>query len=124
MHGQATREAKAAYMREYYDRSPHVLKRAYLKKHYGITLERYNEMYDAQRGLCAICNKPEQFRHSKTGEIMLLAVDHDHETRKIRGLLCMKCNRGLGLFVDDPSRLRAAAAYLEAHAVDLRAAAE
>ncbi len=115
VHGQATREAKAKYMREYYARSPHVLKRGYLKKHYGITLERYNEIYDSQKGLCAICERPERRIYHKTGEPFLLAVDHCHKTGKIRGLLCSYCNHGLGNFEDDTNRLESAIAYLKSH---------
>lgn len=44
----------------------------------------------------------------------LLDVDHDHETGEIRGLLCSRCNGGLGLFCDNPSLLKKAIAYLEA----------
>ena len=62
-------------------------------------------MHDAQGGLCAICGRkqPEKW----------LAVDHDHETGVIRGLLCSRCNSGLGQFKDNPDRLRLAADYLE-----------
>lgn len=110
------RQNRAVYMREYFQRSPHVLKRAYLKRHYGITLEYYNQLYDTQKGLCAICGKPEVAIHKQTGEAMLLAYDHDHATGKGRGLLCHLCNRGLGMLGDDPRRLRSAIAYLERHA--------
>ena len=115
--GQQTRNQKAAYMRQYFQRSPHVLKRAYLKRNYGITLERYNELHDEQDGKCAICDGAETTIHSKTGQPMLLAVDHDHSTGEIRGLLCQRCNRGLGLLRDSPDLLRRAADYLEKHSL-------
>ncbi len=64
-------------------------------KRYGITVEQYDAMLRQQNGLCAICGRaPKRFR---------LAVDHDHETGEIRGLLCTRCNLGLGWFRDDPS---------------------
>lgn len=61
-----------------------------LKKLYGITPERYSKMLQEQGGKCAICGGlPIQKR---------LAVDHDHETGKVRGLLCACCNMSLGQF--------------------------
>lgn len=69
---------------------------------YGITPEEYQAMSEAQDGKCAICHT----RHR-------LVVDHCHKTMKVRGLLCQRCNKGIGLFLDDPIALRRAAKYLE-----------
>lgn len=71
----------------------------------GITNEDYSRMLDEQNGVCAIC-------HSPAPERGRLAVDHNHATGKVRGLLCHSCNYGLGCFKDDPVYLEAAAAYL------------
>lgn len=68
-------------------------------------------MRAAQNDLCAICGRPE--RSMLKGKVRRLAVDHDHKSSKVRGLLCADCNRALGLFQDDPDRLRMAAEYLE-----------
>jgi hypothetical protein len=76
---------------------------------YGLTLDAYNALVDAQDGVCAICGKPEQ---AKRG---CLCVDHDHNTGQVRGLLCTRCNTGLGMFLDNPSLLLEAVAYLERH---------
>lgn len=75
---------------------------------YGISGAEYDAMYAAQGGLCAICRQPD--RVGIYGEV--LAIDHCHDAGRIRGLLCSNCNRGLGMFLDDPDRLMAAAAYL------------
>lgn len=72
-------------------------------RRYGITLEQYNEMLDAQGGACAICGETKE---------RSLHVDHDHVSGTVRGLLCDFCNIGLGHFQDDPDRLVAAAAYI------------
>lgn len=85
----------------------------HLMKTFGITIEQYDAMLLVQNGVCAICGNPETMRHK--GRILLLAIDHDHETGKIRGLLCCQCNHGLGSFRDNPKRLEKAAAYLRVY---------
>lgn len=85
-----------------------------LRKKLGITLEQYDTMLAAQGGVCAICGKVET-RLNRRGTVRLLAVDHDHSTGAIRGLLCADCNVGIGYFKDDPSLLRLAATYMDKH---------
>lgn len=79
----------------------------FLKRHYGITRADYDRMAKAQNGRCAICGDKEP-----GGKFTLWLVDHCHTTKRVRGLLCHRCNMGLGYFKDDPERLRAALAYL------------
>ena len=64
-----------------------------LKRKYGLTEAAYSKMLLDQDGVCAICRKPET--RFCNGTLASLSVDHDHETGKIRGLLCIKCNRSL-----------------------------
>lgn len=85
-----------------------------LQKTYGITLDEYHEMFNAQGGVCAICRKPEA--DSTNGLVHMLAVDHDHENGNVRALLCKKCNTALGLFAHDLNLLRRAFEYLELYA--------
>lgn len=75
-----------------------------LRKRYGITLEQFEEMEARQGGRCAICRKPPKDK--------ALAVDHDHRTGLVRGLLCTFCNHRLLGVTDDADHLAAAAAYL------------
>lgn len=76
---------------------------------YGLTLEDWDQMLIAQSGRCAVCN--DQF-HNDPKEP---AVDHNHQTGKVRGLLCNNCNLGLGHFTESAARLQSAIAYLHAH---------
>lgn len=87
----------------YYGGRRRVERRDYLIRNYGITPEQYDAM---NTGVCHICNTP-----CPSGN--RLAVDHDHATGAVRGLLCVNCNRALGLFRDDEIRLAAAIAYLQ-----------
>lgn len=80
-----------------------------LKSDYDLTPEQYEKMLADQDRRCAICGATEA-----GGRRRHLCVDHDHATNKIRGLLCVMCNLGLGKFRDDPTLLRQAALYLEA----------
>lgn len=83
-----------------------------LHRYYNLTVKQYEMMLKSQNGVCAICNKPE-IKENKNGTIKRLGVDHCHKTREIRGLLCDKCNRGLGYYNDDPELLEKAALYLK-----------
>lgn len=76
-----------------------------LKYLYGITPDKYEEMFKKQNGVCAICENP-----PKEGK--RLGVDHCHDSGDVRGLLCDDCNTGLGKFRDDPDLLNAAREYL------------
>lgn len=79
----------------------------YVQKTYGVTEEEYRILYEAQGGRCAICRRA-------TGKARRLAVDHNHKTGEVRGLLCKPCNSyGIAMFArDDPEVLERAAAYL------------
>jgi hypothetical protein len=79
-----------------------------LKRSYKLTPEGYEQMLENQSGGCAICG-------DKCSSGRRLAVDHDHNTQKVRGLLCGACNRGIGLLKDDPSLAKKASEYLLKH---------
>lgn len=81
-----------------------------IKYRFGITPEQYNAMLEAQGGVCAICKKPEMERQN--GAIRKLSVDHCHTTGVIRGLLCAKHNKAIGVFDDDADLLASAASYV------------
>ena len=112
---QASRDRSHGKRRKYTRRNAVTLRtenRTYvLQRKYGIDLEFYRYLLEKQNGVCALCGKPETtIRH---GKIIGLAVDHDHVTGKVRGLLCRKCNVSLGFFGDDIERLEKAIAYLK-----------
>lgn len=78
-----------------------------LKRKYGITLEKFNEMLAAQDGKCAICGGVKSW-----GERKALCVDHNHETGAVRAILCNSCNAGIGDFRESPELLTKAIQYL------------
>lgn len=73
---------------------------------FKITIEEYLQMLNEQNEVCAICNEPCALGRR-------LAVDHDHKTGRVRGLLCSRCNTSIGKFNDDVSLLKSAIKYLE-----------
>jgi hypothetical protein len=86
---------------------------------YGITMERYDEMFEAQGGVCASCGQPETA--TRKGVVIRMAIDHDHSCCPggkacgdcVRGLLCANCNHMIGNAEDDTDRLIEAVRYLE-----------
>ena len=87
---------------------------ARLKHRYGITAADYDAMYASQGGCCAICRKPAEAGNSPAHWTNKLAVDHCHDTGKVRGLLCNDCNAGIGHLGTESVAL-AAAGYLRLH---------
>lgn len=83
----------------------HVGRNSHLRHKFGISLAEYEEMLANQGGGCAICGAMPNGKH--------LDVDHDHQTGKVRGIVCNDCNVAMGKMGDDPLRLVAAAKYLE-----------
>lgn len=107
-HPEKAREYERKAYENYKDRWP----RYWLQRAYGLTEDDYAKLLDAQDGKCAICggDKP------KNKSLKRMAVDHDHTTGMVRGLLCGPCNSGLGSFGDDIDRLEAAIRYLRRYA--------
>lgn len=92
--------------------TPAYLKDIVLRNKYGINLEIYNRMFQEQDGCCALCGKHQsEFK-------LALAVDHCHETNKVRSLLCPNCNSGIGNLRDSKEMLFKAIKYLESHEND------
>lgn len=84
---------------------------ARLFQNYGIRQVEYDALLTAQGGVCAICGQAE-CRKDRKGRVIDLAVDHDHENGHVRGLLCAKCNHGLGNFKDNTEVMCRAVTYL------------
>ena len=99
--GHASQCKKCYHIRYIVDKAKHPDKfklkaRKSNKKSKGLPLPQFNEMVKAQKELCKICGLPE-IEKSQYGKTKALTIDHNHVTKKVRGLLCSKCNRALGL---------------------------
>lgn len=79
-----------------------------LKQRYGITLSEYEEKVKNQQNKCAICKT----ENPSYGHVKRFSVDHCHATGRVRGLLCTRCNKGIGFFKDDINLLSQAIQYL------------
>jgi hypothetical protein len=111
-------KVNAGKMQNYYDRheeSKARLRARYPKvrawrliHHYGLTIEQYEEILRLQGGGCAICGQP-----PGEAKFQRMHVDHDHVSGDVRGILCGKCNVGLGSFCDSQKILLRAAKYLK-----------
>lgn len=89
-----------------YGRRREQWREGYRRRKFGLEPGEFDEMLRTQMGCCAIC-----LTDAPNGKGW--CVDHDHETGRVRGILCHSCNVALGHLGDDPNRVRAALAYLE-----------
>jgi len=103
--GEDEKEKMRLYQKEYKKRNKEAYRKVQktyeLRIKYGLSYENYEEMLKQQESKCAICQ-----------EVSLLHVDHCHKTNKIRGLLCQKCNIGIGLFKDNKEIIKRVLEYL------------
>lgn len=104
--GQRARRQNA---RDYYARNRNTFNDRHLRralKDLSLSLEAYEQMLKDQGGQCAICGEVESGRFSR------LAIDHNHATGEVRGLLCGRCNKAIGLLRDDPEIVMNTLKYL------------
>jgi len=80
-------------------------------RRFGLTEEQFIEKWDSQNRVCAICENPDSLNYSTHPEFNI-SIDHNHDTGKFRGLLCINCNLGIGHFRDNPKLLGKAIQYL------------
>ena len=91
-----TKEQRRKWNKTYVEKHPKKVADAMRAHNHGIKPGEYDVMLEEQEGCCAICGRPETKRQGRGGRLMSLAVDHDHETGVVRGLLCATCNIMLG----------------------------
>lgn len=104
--------ARKKWQKDNPEKSSYSARNRRLKFVYGIDVPIYEDMLEKQGGLCAICGCSEN-RTAGERKDWNFAVDHNHNTGKVRGLLCNTCNRGLGMLGDTIERLENALAYLK-----------
>jgi len=100
------RKDRSEYQKNYAKEHIDIIRKGHWRRKYGLTEEEYNEFFIIQKGCCSICGRHQNELNRPLG------VDHNHATGKIRGLLCYKCNTGLGMFNDDINVLKKAIDYL------------
>lgn len=105
------RERNRSHLRktaiDYYYRNRDHIRDLFLRKRFGITSDQFDRMLRRQKGVCGLCKGPPGARQ--------FAVDHDHVSGSVRGLLCRGCNVGIGNLKDDPKLLEKAAGYIRKH---------
>ena len=107
------RQYRKDYCKLYPEKVAAQKRRGQLKFKYDLTQEEYDKKFEEQNGCCAICHKPEQAIDYRTGKVRRLAVDHNHETGEVRGLLCSICNPPLHLVEYTPEWFAQALNYLK-----------
>lgn len=106
-----------AYMKAWRKLHPEYCKNEDLRQKHGITLEIYNQMLKDQNSVCRICHQKETQLDHRTNIPYNLSVDHCHVSGKIRGLLCNRCNRSLGMAEDNIELLESMIQYLQKYGV-------
>lgn len=100
-HRAECKSCSSPYRKDYYEEHKEQFKASRRLRNYGLSEAAFDDLLTGQEGKCAICNK-----------YSTLVVDHDHKFGHVRGLLCRKCNQGLGLFGENADTLEAASKYL------------
>ena len=100
-------EVATKWNKDHPERVKEIQRKARLKREYNSTPNEYKMLFENQGGCCAICgSRPEK---------KILSVDHNHDTGKVRGLLCNPCNMAIGNAKENPLILYNMIKYLEFH---------
>lgn len=110
--GSHCRKCNASYCRIRHNTNKDVPWAYKLQYNFNLTISDYNQILFLQDNKCAICLKEEIIIDNRTNKVKRLAVDHNHTTGKVRGLLCGNCNVGLGKFKEDLFNLQSAYKYI------------
>jgi hypothetical protein len=108
-HQERLRAEKAEWQRAH----PEQAQDAHLRRTFGITLDQYRGLQEKQGGKCAVCDQEETAVDKRTGKVRRLHVDHSHQSGAVRGLLCTRCNLGLGFLQEDPKIIKSLLQYLD-----------
>ncbi len=112
------RECRESYRKERYD--PEAKRRANFRYNYGMDSRVYDQLFQFQGGVCAICGRPPEYR--KIGRARTpnksLTLDHCHRTKLLRGLLCYECNLAIGWMRDNVENIDKMRAYIENNGVE------
>lgn len=108
-------EGRRKYSRAFRENNYDAYRDRELKKSFGIGIKEYREKLVEQNGVCACCKQPETT--IRQGRLLALAVDHNHSTGQIRGLLCGSCNVALGMLKEDKNVIRSLLNYLDCYEV-------
>jgi len=107
------KEYRNEYSRTHYKEHIQEYRHRWINLTYGLSYEDYNQLLQKQSGGCAICGIPLKLHSGIESEYEVAKVDHCHKTGKVRGLLCHKCNIGLGNFNDNVDLLEKAKKYIK-----------
>ena len=109
------RERLNRNQKKWVDKNRDKQRAAHIKRTYGISWEEYLGLFSKQRGQCGICKITLSTHLEEDNQHEVAHIDHCHTTGKIRGLLCNKCNTGIGWLNDSALTCKLAALYLEEH---------
>ena|SRR5579884_3381296 len=114
---QKHRERELQKLKDWKKNNPKKVKAGNLRNLYGISQEQYAELLSSQDHKCAICckHKSKNVFDKRNNKVRDLAVDHNHVSKKIRGLLCYHCNIAVGMLKDDIKRAENLVKYLKLH---------
>jgi hypothetical protein len=105
----ANHKAKREKGAEHWESHRKTYRNGYYKRTYGITLKEFEDILESQNSSCAICNEGLDINLDSRKAHM----DHNHTTGALRGILCARCNQGIGSFCEDKTKLKSAIEYLE-----------
>jgi hypothetical protein len=108
-----SRNNSSNYRKKYPEMMRKSLRKSILKRFYGLSVKEYDERLKKNKGVCEICGKKNKGVDKRTGFKRRLCVDHDHRTKKIRGLLCSCCNTAIGLLAENPVLFSKVIIYLK-----------